>query len=165
MSATLLAFALAAEIGAAAPDALKPCPKPAHVQKSPKSVRVPAIRIAPTHIRKLKEPPTDCGEKAPAPFAMLFPEKLPLLDYTPAPEQETFAAAQVPDDREVGSAYSFSGEFGPATPGAAAFNTSFGPILIQQPALFQVAPAPELPTAVTIAFGLAAMGFVLKRRA
>lgn len=149
---SLLALALAAEIGAAAPSELKPCAAPAIEKQAGHGLY--------THIRRIK---TDCAEIA-GPFAVLFPPKESPLDYTPAPGSPLFgmAAIEEPNDAQVVEAdaqviatYSYGATDG----GASAFVPLVG--MDARPALIPAVPEPAL--IYTLAVGLLAL--VWRRRA
>ena len=146
---SLLALALAAEIGAAAPSELKPCAAPAIEKQAGHGLY--------THIRRIK---TDCAEIA-GPFAVLFPPKESPLDYISTPEAPAFgipvdteqASPQAAQDEVPGQeTFAYSGPYGGAF-------TAFGPIALvavdARPALIPAVPEPAL--IYTLAVGLLAL--------
>ena len=151
---SLLALALAAEIGANAPDHLKDCDKPV-IERQAKPGDPQYERM--THIRRIK---TDCAEIA-GPFAVLFPPKESPLDYISTPEAPAFgipvdteqASPQAAQDEVPGQeTFAYSGPYGGAF-------TAFGPIALvavdARPALIPAVPEPAL--IYTLAVGLLAL--------
>jgi len=150
---SLLALALAAEIGAAAPSELKPCAAPAIEKQAGHGLY--------THLRRIK---TDCGEIRP--LSVLFPKESPLA-YVSTPEAPAFgvpvdseqASPQAAQDEVPGQeTFAYSGPYGGAF-------TAFGPIaLVDVDARPGVIPAvPEPALIYTLAVGLLAL--VWRRRA
>lgn len=167
----LIAMALAAQIeaGANAPEDLKPCPNPVHVQKSPKSVHVPRTSTPSIHIkpkRSGKKPEaaiTDCAEgPPPSPFVTLFPPKEVPLDYTPAPEAPTFADA-IGDEPLPSPALEDSDQRISPETYAMASGANVGPMVGMDAGLFvatPVSPAPEPQAWFLLLAGLGAIGWV-----
>ena len=137
---SLLALALAAEIGAKAPESLKPCAAPVIEKQAGHGLY--------THLRRIK---TDCGEIRPL-LSVLFPKEAP-IDYS-TPYGSSFEALlqAVPDEAQAVSTEATSPRGDEAT--------GRGPIdMVGMDArLFVAIPAvPEPALIYTLAVGLLAL--------
>ena len=152
---SLLALALAAEIGAAAPSELKPCPRPAIEKQAGHGLY--------THLRRIK---TDCGEIRP--LSVLFTKEAP-LGYSPVPEADAFEATAAPEPAQPGQhspleadvVVPMGEEAGQAATFGGIASGGFGGSIVAlvgmdaRPALIPAVPEPAL--IYTLAFGLLAL--------
>ena len=150
---SLLVLALAAEIGAAAPESLKPCANPRQFREVIAAPKDPQYERM-TRIRRIK---TDCGEIRP--LSVLFTPKESPLDYTPAPGSPSFgepALAFAPEApaQEADDPWAVAGPYAGSYGGASAF----GPLVGMDARPFVAIPAvPEPETLWILAVGLLAL--------